>query len=393
MLGVLGVSPRVDLKVREKLVILEKHVENKLLDIKKICNENVILSTCNRTEIYFISEDEKVKDEIIKILGWDDYKDYLFFLKDEQVVYHLMEVACGFDSLILGEEQILGQVKNSLMLARKAACAATFLDMLFQTAIACGKQFRFLSELYKIPISVASIVSNEVEKRNKKRILILGYGEIGRLCAKYLSSKNIVEKIYIAVRELEKAENFSDKATFIEFSEWRKYIEKVECLISCTSAPHTVVKRSDVEKKDLLIFDLAVPRDVEEDVKDIPSLELYDIDEISRMNERNLIARKELMEKNKGMLNEYAREYLEWYRLRKIVPVIENIKSFSEGVYKARFKRLKNKYADLDLELAEVLFKSTADVFAERAIKVLKEEYLNGRGEECLRIISKIFAE
>ncbi|MGB9840534.1 glutamyl-tRNA reductase [Thermovenabulum sp.] len=389
MLGVLGVNPELNIRLREKMVLVEKRVDKKLEDLREICRENIILNTCNRTEVYFVCDEEETKDEILKILGWEDFKDYAFFYKDEKAAKHLFEVACGFDSLILGEEQILGQVKRSLERGRNLKSAGPVLNRLFLQAITCGKEFRTKAKLYEVPVSVASIVSKEIEKRGKKRILILGYGEIGRLCAKYLCSKHSLEKVYIAVRDLCKGENLGPKVLFVEFSFWRDYLKEVEVLISCTSSPHIVVKKEDVEGKKLLIFDLAVPRDVEEGALGVEGH--YNIDEVSRMNEENLEERRTLMENNRAVLEKHVKEFTEWYRLREITPLIENIKNFAERVYKPRFERFKNKYRIDDVRTAELLFKSTADAFAENAIRVLKEEFLEGRGEECMRLIAKIF--
>ncbi|KYO67020.1 glutamyl-tRNA reductase [Thermovenabulum gondwanense] len=391
MLGVLGVNPKADIRLREKMVLVEKRVDKKMEDLRGVCGENIILNTCNRTEVYFVGDEGGTKDEILKILGWEGFKDYTFYYRDEKAAEHLFEVACGFDSLILGEEQILGQVKRSLERGRNIKSAGQVLNRLFLQAIACGKEFRTKAKLHEVPVSVASIVSKEIEKRGKKRVLIFGYGEIGRLCAKYLCSKDSLEKVYIAVRDLCKGENLGPKAVFVEFSLWRDYLKEVEVLISCTSSPHIVVKKEDVDGKKLLIFDLAVPRDVEEGALGVEGH--YNIDEVSRMNEENLEERRTLMENNRAVLEKHVKEFTEWYRLREITPFIENVKNFAERVYKPRFERFKNKYRIDDVRTAELLFKSTADAFAENAIRVLKEEFLEGRGEECMRLIAKIFSD
>ncbi|KRQ85910.1 Glutamyl-tRNA reductase [Caloramator mitchellensis] len=390
MIAVLGVNPKVDIKIREKLSIIEKRIEDKLYALLKYTEEAVIISTCNRTEVYLSSEDLNY-DEILNILGWTNFKEYVFIYEEKNAVKHLMQVACGFDSLILGEEQILGQVRHSLEIARDAGTCGSVLNRLFEMAVACGKEFRNRANLNKYPVSSASIVASEIQNRDIRNVLILGYGEVGQLVLKYILSKDI-KKVYIAIRDIGKSENIDEKVKFIEFKDWKNYIRDVEAIVSATSAPHTVIKKEDIDKE-MLIFDLAVPRDVEEDVRDVHGVTVLDIDEISNINQENINARKETMEKNKYLIDKYMSDFFEWLKLKEITPLFIQIQNFSDYVYKKRFRTFKNKYKNLDLRKAEMLFKSTADAFAERAISVLKEEYINGRGEECKRIIEKIFRE
>lgn len=389
MIGVLGVGPKVGLDIREKLSIINKHVEAKLKALLTLCEEVVIISTCNRTEIFFVRNTDGIED-IIELLSWQNYAQYLFFLKEEEAVKHLFELVCGFDSLIVGEEQILGQVREFYKLARSFSATGSILNRLFESAIACGKEFRKTSQLYKIPVSSASIVASEIERRGIKSVLIIGYGEVGRLCAKYLISKGIKE-IFVAVRDAEGFEDNYGVINFLSFKDKTNYIGKVECIISCTSSPHPVIRREDVIDKKLLIFDLAVPRDVDESVYGLPNVEIYDIDSISRMNEENIGKRMETMELNRHVILKHVNDFMEWYKLREIFPFIGVMKSFSDEVYKKRFSAFKNKYGIND-DYIETLFRSTAYAFTNRAIEVLKEEYLDGRGEECLRILKKMFS-
>lgn len=389
LVGVIGISPKTDIRIREKLSIIEKRIPQKLEKLKEICEEVIILNTCNRTEIYYYNEQYNL-DKMLKILEWDDNKDNLFYLTDFDAVKHIFEVACGFDSLIVGEEQILGQIKRAYEIARENKSCMRILSRLFQRAVACGKEFRRKAKLYMYPVSSASIIANEVKKRSIKKVLILGFGEIGELTCKYLLTKS-VEKIFIAVRDKNKVKNMDDRLEFIEFKNWKNYIEAVECIISATSAPHTIIKKGDIKKK-MLIFDLAMPRDVEEDVKLIDGIELYDIDAISKMNENNINLRYKIMQEYRFIIDDYVSEFMKWEKISEIIPLIKNIQDVSNKNYKVRLDKFIKKYKNnsLDFEMAEFYFKSVSDYFAHRIIKVLKEEYLEGRGDECIRIIEKI---
>lgn len=397
MIGLIGIKKNTPLEIREKLTVhSKKHKEytNELLDFM---NEVVILATCNRTEIYFNAffEEEKLLKKIFEIFNWDyEYRSYVFISKEKDVCRHLFEVTSGFHSKILGEDQILGQVKDAYEQALENKSVSLELHRLFQEAISCGKKFRNESKLFEIPVSSASIVVNEGINRGCNRFMLLGYGEVGRLTMKYLLSHK-VDVIYLVVRDQNIKDEIMDKRVrVISFEEKNQYIDEVQCIISCTSAPHVVVKKEDINQKGhrLLIYDLAVPRDVEDRVSDISRAEVYNIDTISSINDENKRLRAEKMEENKKILTKHLNEYYEWLEIRNITPKIKELKVLGNEVYKKRSETFlhKSKYKD-DAPLANMLIKSASDFYINRAIEVMKEETLKGCGEDCMKIIEKIF--
>lgn len=390
---VLGIRHDVEIEIREKLSIITKRVEDSLEKLKEYCDEVVILSTCNRTEIYFKSEYEN-DEVIVKIfdsLNWDKrLTKYTFYLKEKASIKHLMNVVCGFDSIIFGEEQILGQVRMAYDQAIKAKSVKSEFRRLFDTAISCGREFREETRLYRFPVSSASIVVNEARKRGIKRFMILGFGGVGALVEKYITS-NKFDKLYIATRE-ENEEVKDSKVEFIKFKERSKYYSDVECIITATSAPHTVIEKLEVIDKKLLIFDLAVPRDIAEDVYDLEDVEVYNIDNINTIDDENHEKRKETMMKHRYIIDEFIKDFNDWKKIREITPEIIKIKSRGELVSEKRYEVFKNKSETKDhKDLAKTLIKSTSNAYINRAIEVLKEEHLKGRGDECLDIIKKIF--
>lgn len=394
MIQLIGLRSNIEVSIREKLSIIEKYNNKYLIKLLSICEEAVIISTCNRTEIYFNSKvyDESIVEEIFKALEWDlELTKYTFYLKDRDVVRHLMEVACGFHSKILGEDQILGQVKTAYQSSLEIKGVNKELQRLFQLAITCGKEFKLKSELYKIPVSSSSIVIKESRKRGIRNFMILGYGDVGSLTAKYILSDDL-HSLYIAVRNINSGLIADSRVKVIPFEARKKYYKDVECIISCTSAPHSVVVKEDLPDKELLIFDLSVPRDVDESVYTMDNIQVYDIDKISIIDDENRIKRKNLMLKNKCIIEKHIEDFYKWKELRKITPHIKRLKKHGEEVYKDRYITFKNKKATKDNEvLAEMLLKSTSDAYVNRAIEVLKEEQLKGRAQECLSILERIF--
>lgn len=398
MLQLIGVKSNYGVEIRQKFSIIPSRFENNLKILKKIVDEIIIISTCNRTEIYVNSQMpyNKLIDSIFYNFNWDkNLISYTFYKEGQNVVRHLMEVICGFDSKILGEEQILGQIKTAYALALKNNSIKGELQRLFQEGIACSKNFRQCCEIYKIPVSSASIVVKEALKKGIKKFMIIGFGETGRLVLKYLLSCEI-DIAYIVVRnknniKINSTEN--EKVRFINFEEKNKFYNEVDSIVSCTSAPHTIIHKEELpEQKSILIFDLAVPKDVDKEVVNLTNIKVMDIDDISNMDDNNKIMRREKMEKYKYILDEHIDKFTIWQSVSELSPEIQYIKNFGEEVNRERIKTFKNKKNTKDHEeLAETLIKSTSKVYINRFIEVLKEEKLEGREKYCLEIMKKIF--
>jgi len=392
MIQLIGLKHDVKIEIREKLSIIPKRQERCLEALLNICEEAVILSTCNRTEIYFKSTDEDIINKIFKTLNWDETLiKYVVNYKGEKAIEHLMEVVCGFDSLLLGEDQILGQVRDAYEMSKALKSNKKQLQRLFESAIACGKQFRTKSKISEIPVSSSSMVVKKAIDRGHKNFMILGYGAVGELTSKYILEGQI-DLLYIAVRDDSKVNIEDPRVKIIPFIDINKYYKDVDCVISCTSAPHTVIHLNELPNKSLLLFDLAVPRDIEQEVNENPLYEVYDIDMLGDIHDINYKRRKSSMKNNRFIVDKAIKEYIEWKAIEELSPFIKRIKSNGEDVYKERLETFKHKKKTKDNEkLAEVLLKSTSNAFVNRAIVVLKEEHLKGRSKECEDILSRIF--
>ncbi|NLZ49905.1 MAG: glutamyl-tRNA reductase [Clostridiales bacterium] len=404
MLGLIGIRANVNIEIREGFSLSLSKLDKALNKLRHVFEEVVILSTCNRTEIYFvanINEDEAL-ELIFQNLEWNsNLKEYFFVVKEKKAVEHIMKVACGFHSKILGEDQILGQIKDAFDKAVNFNCVKGELQKLFQKAISCGKEFRTACKLYKIPVSASSIAVKDCIQNKIKSLMIIGYGDIGKLALKYALDGRFIEKIYLVVRNIKKYENEeliinNPKVKLLTFCQKNKYYQKVEAIISCTSAPHPVVKVAEFKDMDLskplVIYDLAVPRDVEEGIKGILNIKLYDIDNLNTINEENKNKRKKVMYENLNIIDKNIEDYMAWKKLREITPEIVKLKESSHRVFQERYKVFINKQHSKPTELlAKKLIKSASEVYINRAIELLKEEKLKGRENECLRILERIF--
>lgn len=397
MIQLLGIKKNTEVKIREEFALSKKKNKEYTKELLKYFDEVVILSTCNRTEIYFngsLEKEEGLK-KIFDIFKWDiNLQEACFHLEEKEAVKHLIEVSCGFHSKILGEDQILGQIKEAYFLSYDIKGVKNELQRLFQEAITCGKKFRTKGKFYEIPVSSASIAVNEAISKKAKKIMVIGYGEVGKLVVKYALS-NDIENLSLVVRNIESVKDIEDKrVNVINYEMSKSIINNMDAIISCTSAPHLIVEKKHINEigNRLIIFDLAIPRDIDEKIKDFKRVELYNIDDISSIDDENKKLRKDRMLKFKYIVDEYIESYLKWKDIRGIAPIIQEIKRNSLKVVEKRQITLRNKCNDeKDIEISEKLIKSVSNYYVNRAIEVLKEEKLNGREKECMNILEKIF--
>ena len=399
MLGLIGIRKNVDIKIRERLAITLSRQSKAIKELNKVYEEVVIISTCNRTEIYLsgcLGSEDEIR-MIFEILDWDiSLLEYTFYLGGADVAKHLLEVVCGFHSKILGEDQILGQVKLAYELSLEHKAIHTKLLRLFEEAISCGKKFRTESKLYEIPVSASSIAVNKVEEFGAKSVMVVGYGAIGSLVVKYaLGSK--FNKVFIVVRNKAKVSDLKDeRVEVLDFNEYKEFINDVDAVISCTASPHIVIKGDYInnEGKEIILIDLALPRDIDEGLSENKRVTLLDIDTISKLDDNNKKLRNEKMNEYKFLVDEYLNEYKNWLNIREVTYYIHEMKNTGNSVIESRVKSFEHKCKDKrDIELATTLIKSTSDYYVNRAIKLLKEEKLKGRENECLNILKQIFME
>lgn len=300
---VIGINHKTAaVKVREKFSFSAKKIGESLLRLKNsfLVNGAVILSTCNRSEIYFDTPFrnrtpgfKRVTSLIFEIFRAEtpDIKRYFYTLENTDALKHLFRVASGLDSQVLGETQILGQVKSAWLIACDKKTSTDALDKMFKKAQGVGKKVRAETGISQGNTSLGSIAINMLEEEfddlQKRTVLIIGAGKIGTLVSRYLKEKNM-HGIFVAnrtyERALELAEICAGKA--IDFCKLAGELKNVDIVISSTSSPHIVLKKEmlerimDARRKPLFIMDLAVPRDVDPAVKEIEGVSLLDLDDL-----------------------------------------------------------------------------------------------------------------
>ena len=298
------------------------------------CSEAAILSTCNRTELYLVQD--KGMDEIQnRVINWlEQYHNIpassiipsLYWHTDKQAVNHMMRVACGLDSLVLGEPQILGQMKQAYSQAKAADSMSLIMDRLFQRTFGVAKQVRTDTEIGESAVSVAFAAVNLAKhifaSLKKARVLLVGAGETIELVAKHLYDNN-VGSITVANRTISRAENMAKEigADVITLAQIPDYLAKADIVISSTGSTLPIIGKGMVESalaqrkhQPIFMVDLAVPRDIEEQVTELEDVFLYTVDDLQGIIAKNIENRRKAAVQAEGMVQDQAEVFMSWLR-------------------------------------------------------------------------------
>jgi glutamyl-tRNA reductase len=274
----------------------------KKLYAHELVEECSVLMTCNRVEVYVVSpKGSKVLFNFAKRMNVPNL--IVDFHDHEESMHHLMRITSGLESMIVGEDQILGQVKDLYNIAKQAGTTGKMLDTVFGEAIQVGKRIRNETSINKGSVSIGSaaveLAEDVLGSLKEKTVMVIGAGEMGSLVARALANKNI-KAIYVANRTFEKAKILAEelKGTAINYDRMVDYIKESDVVISATAAPHLVITRDMIEDTmsertgGILLIDIANPRDIEETTAEIEGVRLFNIDSLKSVSERNLAKRK-----------------------------------------------------------------------------------------------------
>ena len=300
--------------LREKLFFSKKRLKDGLnfLKEKGILRGSVVLSTCNRVEIYASTEDletgiRQIEDFICQYHEIDKQKifPYLYAYENREAMRHLFSVTCGLDSLILGETQILGQVNFSLSEAENAGFVDEFLRQIFSSAVFFAKRIHTQTRLSKGKVSIGSVAIDFIKKKidtlSGKNILIIGVGKVTELVLQYLK-KEEPNVVFISNRTFEKARKLAAqiKAMVVRFDDLKKFLDKADVVITATASPHFIIRKEILKNiigHKLLIIDLSLPRDVEPGVKEIKNVDLFCLEDLDVVIKKNVERKNQEAEK------------------------------------------------------------------------------------------------
>lgn len=329
---VVGLSHRTaPVETRERFAFAEARIPEVLQKLRSdgVASEAVILSTCNRVELYIATQNEpaqaicELKSFLATVHAQAEPKGQeLYSLHEPHSVHHLFKVACGLDSMVLGETEILGQLKTAYDLALQSGHTGARLNKAFQRAFNVAKQVRTETNIQRGSISVASVAVELAEKifssLEGHEVMVIGAGDTSEKTARALLSRG-AKSIVVANRSFERAEVLAKDlgGRAVKFDDWSHEFEKVDIAISSTAAPHHILDTAKLEplmklrrNRPLLLIDIAVPRDIDPEVNHLDNVYLYNVDDLQTIANDYLDQRKDEIAKCEAIIEEKARAVL-----------------------------------------------------------------------------------
>jgi len=346
------------LEVRERVVFSPDALLDALRDLvgARRVKEAAILSTCNRTEVYFRGDDPQ------PVASWlagfhnlpaQALAPYVYTLPREKAVTHAFRVASGLDSMVLGEPQILGQMKQAVRTAESAGSLGLVLNRLFQRTFAVAKDVRTQTDIGNASISMAAASVKLAERIfpsiAQQRLLLIGAGEMIELAATHFAAKS-PKSVTVANRTLERGSKLADRfgADAITLNELPERLHEFDIIVTCTASTLPILGKGLLERvvkarrhAPIFVVDLAVPRDVEPEAAELDDVFLYSVDDLSEIVKGNLQIRMEAVVQAEEMIATQARNFLRWLEGRTVVPTITALRGHHEELRTAELERVR----------------------------------------------------
>ncbi|MCL6517742.1 glutamyl-tRNA reductase [Alicyclobacillus sp.] len=397
-------------EIRERVSVPEDALEAVLSAFRntRTLLESVIVSTCNRTEVYAVVGSARAGRDYLRTWfarrGGDEAARHLYIHEDQEAARHLMRVASGLDSLVLGETQILGQVRDAYLAAEAAGNTGALLNQLFRRAIRVGKRAQAEAGIGQNPVSVSYAAVQLVRKvfgdLRGKRVLVVGAGKMSRLTAQHLFAAGIAQ-MQVCNRTLARAEALAAVfgATPLPWTALEDGLAQADVVISSTGAEGFVIG-ADMARRALarrgrrpvVVVDIAVPRDVDPAVGELGQVYLYDIDDLEGVVAANLAERERLAREVERMIAEALREYGHWLAEQEVVPLIAAIRARGEAIQASVMDSIGRKMPGLSDRERELLQKHTMSIVNQLLrdpVKNMKELAISG--EAPLDVFARVF--
>ncbi|MFN4324727.1 MAG: glutamyl-tRNA reductase [Azonexus sp.] len=348
MIFTLGINHHsAPLAIRERVAFGADKLGHALADLvrERPVREVAILSTCNRTEIYCAAESPEV------VIDWlahyhqvprDELAPYLYTHDQPEAIRHAFRVASGLDSMVIGEPQILGQMKDAVRAAEACGTLGTQLHKLFQRCFSVAKEVRSTTAIGANIVSMAAagvhLAERIFESLSEQRILFIGAGEMIELCAAHFCAQK-PKQVTIANRTIERGRALAEQygGTAIRLDELGEHLAQHDIVVSCTAAPLPIIGLGMVERavkarrhRPMFMVDLAVPRDIEEEVGRLDDVFLYTVDDLAQVVESGLESRQAAVVEAEDIIAHRVRDFLAWLESRDTVPVIRSLRDAAE---------------------------------------------------------------
>ena len=343
------------LDIRERVVFHVERMRDALGQVTRgLASEAAILSTCNRTELYVAAERPAAAADWLAqyhSLKPSDVTPYLYTLPSEQAVRHAFRVASGLDSMVLGEPQILGQMKDAVREAQAAGTLGTVLHKLFQRSFAVAKEVRSTTEVGANSVSMAAasvkLAARIFPSLHEQKVLFIGAGEMIELCATHFAAQGPA-RITVANRTLERASllahRFNGQA--IELRSLAEHLHDYDIVVSCTASSLPILGKGLIERalrarrrRPIFMVDLAVPRDIEREVGELDDVFLYTVDDLAEIVSANLDARRSAVVQAEAIIETQVGQFMHWMQARESVPLIRALREQAEEARRHELER------------------------------------------------------
>lgn len=405
--------------VRERFAVSPDRLPDALRELKRSKGilEGVILSTCNRTEIYAVVGrldlcGSYVREFMERFYGVpaSRFSGCLEMKEDREAGEHLFTVACGLDSMVVGETQILGQVKTAYFAAQREGAVGTLLNRLFRQAITVAKRAHAETKINDNAVSVAYAACELARSRlgtlRDRQVMMIGAGETGELVVRHMMSRG-ASSVTVANRTLSTAERLAGQfsggqACRLDEAAGRLAGEDIDIVIACTGSPDYVLTREQVAdilnrrgNKPLFMIDIAVPRNLDPSIAELDQAALFDIDDLQAVVAGNLAGRAKEAAKIRSMIETELEAYEEWYRRLGVGPVIRALQERAKTVHETTMDSLLRKLPELterEIKVIRKLSKSIANQMLNDPINRIKEMAAGRSGKEALDMFVRLFA-
>ena len=330
----------------------------------------VLLSTCNRTEVYLAAPHVITANSVIALLrelkGATDAPDEAFYhLTGLDAARHLFGVAAGIDSMVLGESEILGQVRSAFTAALDAGTYNATVSQLFHSAIRVGRRVRTETQIGRHAVSISSsavaLARNTLGDLASKTVLVVGAGEAGQIASRSLTQSG-ASRLLVTSRTAERAQELAARlgGESVPFDDLGKAMAEADIVISSSAAPDFIIGPREVVQatanrngRQLLLIDIAVPRDVDPAVRELPSVHLFDIDDLQAHVDRNLDTRRQEVAKVEGIVDAEIVRFGQWLRARGVVPTVAELRARGDSLCEAEVARTLKRLPDLNPQQRE----------------------------------------
>jgi glutamyl-tRNA reductase len=347
------------LAVRERVVFHVERLQEALVELKGgLAREAAILSTCNRTELYVEVEMRGSKPDALADwlaqyhhLGAGDLQQYLYTLPDEQAVRHAFRDASGLDSMVLGEPQILGQMKEAARVAESAGTLGSILHRLFQRSFAVAKEVRSTTSIGAASVSMAAaavkLAARIFPSLKDQSVLFIGAGEMIELAATHFAAQ-APARIAVANRTVERAQRLAARfnAEAIELRSLAEHLHEFDIVVSCTASSLPILGKGLVERalrarrrRPIFMVDLAVPRDIEQEAAELDDVYLYTIDDLGEIVAANLDSRRSAVVQAEAIIETQVGQFMHWMQARDSVPMIRMLRDQAEAARRHEIER------------------------------------------------------